>query len=143
MEASQPSQAPRARLISVGVFAAIGIVLGAVAVVAGSGNSSPSGLRVERQVLPGGGDGITVYVEDPSVNVADTANGRPNVELVCFDSRREVVVRATFPWPFSDTDGGVFEPHIHQTMRPQDADRVERCRLDGTKGPLEGRLGAS
>jgi hypothetical protein len=129
--------------VSVAVLAGIGLVLGAVALLAGGGSDAPSGLRVEREVLPGGGDGITVYVEDPAVNVADTARGRSSVELVCLDGSGKEVVRATQPWPFTDTDQGAFEPHVHQTMRPDDADRVVRCRLDGTKGPLQGRLGAS
>jgi hypothetical protein len=137
------SPASRGRLVSVAVFAAIGIVLGAVALIAGGGSDAPSGLRVAREALPGGGTGITVYVEDPGVNVASTANGRANVTLVCFDSAGAEVVRATHPWPFTDTDRGAFDPHVHQSMRPVEADRVARCRLHGTEGPLQGRLGAS
>jgi hypothetical protein len=136
------SQASRGRLVSVGVLGGVGLVLGAVALIAGGGSDAPSGLRVAREVLPGGGSGITVYVEDPGVNVAATAGGRASVELVCLDSRGREVVRETHPWPFTDTDQGAFDPHVHQTMRPADADRVERCRLNATEGPLQGRLGA-
>jgi hypothetical protein len=135
------SHATRGRLVSVAVLAVVGVVLGAVALLAGGEESS--GLRIARETLPGGSQGITVYVEDPGANVADTAGGRPNVELVCVDSRDREVVRATHPWPFTDTDDGVFDPHVHQTVRPQEAARIIRCRLDGTEGPLQGRLGAS
>ena len=140
--APEGGQASRARLVSVAVLGAVGIVLGGVALLAGGGDDSPSGLRVAREALPGGGQGITVYVEDPGANVAATARGRPSVELVCLDSRSREVVRATHPWPFTDTDQGVFDPHVHQSMRPEEAARVVRCRLDGTDGPLQGRLGA-
>jgi hypothetical protein len=128
--------------VSVAVLGALGVVLGAVALLAGGGDDAASGLRVAREALPDGGQGITVYVEDPGVNVAATAGGRANVALVCLDSRDREVVRATHPWPFTDTDNGVFDPHIHQSMRPEQADRIVRCRLDGTEGPLQGRLGA-
>jgi hypothetical protein len=97
---------------------------------------------VQREALPGGGQGITVYVDDPGANVEATARGRSTVELVCSDARGKVLVRATHPWPFTDTDQGAFDPHVHQTMGPEDADRVARCRLNGTEGPLTGRLGA-
>ncbi|HEX2233386.1 MAG TPA: hypothetical protein VHG69_08485 [Thermoleophilaceae bacterium] len=128
--------------MSVAVLGAVGLVLGAVALLAGGGSDEASGLRVARESLPGGSPGITVYVEDPGVNVASTAGGRPNVELVCLDARGRELVRATHPWPFTDTDQGVFDPHVHQSMRPEDADRIVRCRLEGTEGPLQGRLGA-
>jgi hypothetical protein len=104
-------------------------VLGIVALVSGGGDDAPAGLRVQREALPGGGEGITVYVDDPGANVIATTRGRPRVQLVCLDSRGEVVVRATHPWPFTDTDAGAFDPHVHQTMSPEDADRVARCRL--------------
>jgi hypothetical protein len=136
------SQAARGRIVSLVVLGAIGVVLGAVALLAGGGDDAPAGLRVAREALPGGSRGITVYVDDPGANVSATARNRPNVELVCFDSRGGEVVRATHPWPFTDTDQGDFDPHVHQTMRRQDADRVVRCRLNGTEGPLQGRLGA-
>jgi hypothetical protein len=127
--------------VSLAVLAGVGVVLGVVALASG-GDGAPAGLRVQREALPSGGQGITVYVDDPGVNVIATARGRHNVELVCLDSRGGVVVRATHPWPFTDTDQGAFDPHVHQSMRPEDADRVARCRLNGTKGPLQGRLGA-
>jgi hypothetical protein len=136
------SDARRARLVSVAVLAGVGGVLGVVALVSAGGDEAPAGLRVEREALPGGGQGITVYVDDPGANVKATARGRSKVELVCTDSGGKVLVRATHPWPFTDTDAGAFDPHVHQTMRPEDADRIASCRLNGTEGPLRGRLGA-
>jgi hypothetical protein len=127
--------------VSVAVLGGLGVVLGAVALLAGGGGGT-SGLRVAREALPDGGQGITVYVEDPGENVAATAGGRANVVLVCLDSRDRELLRVRHPWPFTDTDQGVFDPHIHQPMRPEQADRLVRCRLDGTEGPLQGRLGA-
>jgi hypothetical protein len=126
--------------VSVAVLAGVGVVFGVVALVSAGGDEAPAGLRVQREALPGGGQGITVYVDDPGANA--TARGQSTVELVCSDGRGEVLVRATHPWPFTDTDAGAFDPHVHQTMNPEDADRVARCRLNGTEGPLTGRLGA-
>jgi hypothetical protein len=52
-------------------------------------------------------------------------------------------VQAPFQWPFVQTDDGLTGPHVHQRTSSGDADRIVRCRLDGTKPVLEGRLGAA
>jgi hypothetical protein len=128
--------------VSLVVLAGVGVVLGVVALASGGGDGAPAGLRVQREALPSGGEGITVYVDDPGANVTATARGRHNVELVCVDSQGGVVLRATHPWPFTDTDQGAFDPHVHEPLSSREASQVSRCRLNGTEGPLEGRPGA-
>jgi hypothetical protein len=50
-----------------------------------------------------------------------------------------VVFRGEERWPFSDTDGGVFDPHVHVSVEPAALKKVARCRLRDTDPPLEGR----
>jgi hypothetical protein len=107
--------------------------------LAGSGGSddSPGGLKVElAPEVPG-----ELIVSVPaSNNVPDTASGRQVVTLECRDGDGRVVVRNRQPWPFTDTDGDTLNPHVHQFVEPRRARRIARCRLAGTKGPLEGRV---
>lgn len=140
MEAGQS----RGRLISVAVLGGLMVVLIVVALLAGGSDPADAGLRVQPEGEPGtAAPGITVYVNDPAANVPDTAAGRQRVVLVCLDSGSRPVVRSAHPWPFTDTDDGAFDPHVHQRVNSDQLARVVRCRLEGTDGPLEGRLGSS
>jgi hypothetical protein len=69
--------------------------------------------------------------------VPATADGRPTVELECLDADDRIVLKTVHPWPFTDTDQGIYDPHVHETMNAGDAKRIARCRLNGTEGPLE------
>ncbi len=84
--------------------------------------------------------GVDVYVEEADQNVPETARGKSTVMVECLDQAGRAVARAQQPWPFTDTDGGQLEPHVHVTLPPKESQRVRRCRLAGTKGPLEGTV---
>ena len=73
------------------------------------------------------------------MNELDTNNGRRNVGIECLDAGGSVVFRGRQRWPFSDTDGGVFDPHVHVFIDPAALEKVARCRLKDTDPPLEGR----
>jgi hypothetical protein len=133
----------RGRLISVAVLGGLMVVLIAVALLSGGGDPAEAGLRVQPEGEPGtAAPGITVYVNDPAANVPDTAAGKARVVLECLDSGGRQVVRAAHPWPFTDTDDGTFDPHVHQRVNSDQLGRLVSCRLEGTDGPLEGRLGS-
>jgi hypothetical protein len=136
------SAAPgRRRLVALGVLLVITVPLVVVAVVTGTGDSEGGGLRIERSTVAGAGTPqIVVYVDDLGLNVPATANDRPTVELVCLDARDRRVLKTVHPWPFTDTDQGLYDPHVHETVGAAEAKRITSCRLNGTDGPLEGAV---
>jgi hypothetical protein len=130
--------AARMRLAALAVLLAVLVPLVVIAVSSGGGaDGPPAGLQVER--TPGVPE-VIVYVEDPEVNRTDTAGGAVRVTLECLDRDGEVVWSSREPWPFTDTDRGTLDPHVHLAMAATVVDRVARCRLKDTDPPLEGRL---
>jgi hypothetical protein len=131
--------ASRTRLVALAVLLALSVPLVVIAVAGGgSGETAGTGLRVEPS--PQGLPLLVIYVEDAEVNRPDTNHGRRLVAIECLDDGGEVVFMKEKAWPFSDTDGGTLDPHVHLVVRPSAAIReIARCRLRGTDPPLEGR----
>ncbi len=102
-----------------------------------TGADSP--LRVEATEGPRGTE-IIVYVVDEQANTARTAAGRRKVELRCFDKDRGLIVGKPHRWPFTDTDNGLTDAHVHQRVSRAKASQVSRCELGGTRGPLSGEV---
>jgi hypothetical protein len=129
--------ASRTRLVALAVLLAISIPLTVIAVAgSGSDDSDSGGLRVEEaRGLPQ----LVIYLEDPADNEAATNRGRGQVAVECFDERDAVIYETRAAWPFSDTDGGKFDPHVHLSLDPDVLDRIARCRLKNTDPPLDGR----
>jgi hypothetical protein len=129
--------ATRTRLVALAVLLALAVPLVVIAAAgSGSGDDSESGgLRVERAK---GAPQVVIYLEDPAVNTPDTNRGRSSVSIECVDGGGAVVFTGKERWPFSDTDGGRFDPHVHVFVRPDRLDTIESCRLKGTDPPLEG-----
>jgi hypothetical protein len=96
-------------------------------------------LRVEGAEGPRGTE-LIVYVIDADSNAASVAGGKKRVTLRCFDRARKPIVEKAHPWPFTDTDQGVTDPHIHQRVPRSKVTDVSRCELEGTRGPLSGEL---
>ncbi len=92
-------------------------------------------LRVEATEGPKGTE-LIVYVLDQAVNTTETARGRKKVTLRCLDKAGRVLVRESQPWPFTDTDNGLTDAHVHQRVTRAKATQVSRCELVGTRGPL-------
>jgi hypothetical protein len=124
------------RVVAVIVLGLVSIPLVLVAVLSGSGGED-GGLTLERDQ-----QGLVVYVQDRALNKPATANGRTSVTLECLDSSDSVVFRRRTPWPLSDTDAGQLPSHSHQAISPDQLGAIARCRLAGTRGPLEGEVAA-
>ena len=129
--------AARTRLIALAVLLAISVPLGVIAAAGGgSDQGGRDGIRVEpsNRGLPE----IVVYLEDPAVNRPATTDGANRVSVECTDQAGAVVFTSSERWPFRDTDGGVFDPHVHVPVDPSVLGSVARCRLKGTDPELEG-----
>lgn len=108
----------------------------------GAGKTKPKAdapLRVEAAEGPRGTE-LIVYVIDEAANTPRSAGGRKKVELRCFDKARGVLVEEAHRWPFTDTDHGLTDAHVHQRVPRTKATQVSRCELEGTRGPLSGEL---
>jgi hypothetical protein len=130
--------ASRTRLVALAVLLAISVPL--VVIAAGGGGSEDTaedgGLRVEpsKQGLPE----VVLYLEDAAVNTPETTGGANEVRIACTDRGGAVVFRGAERWPFSDTDGGEFDPHVHVAVDPAVLGKISRCSLVGTDPPVEG-----
>jgi hypothetical protein len=123
------------------VLVAVAVPLVVLALASGGGEESDepdtASIKVERaRGLPE----IVVYVEDPDLNVPETARGRKRVTVECLNTADAVIYGRGYAWPFTDTDNGLLDPHVHLEMAPGQLDRVSRCRVTGTRPRLEGRL---
>jgi hypothetical protein len=127
--------ANRTKLVALAVFLAVLVPLVVIALAGGGSGDDAPGLRVERsQGIPE----IVIYLEDPEVNDPSTNSGRTRVRIECLDDGGAVVFRGAERWPFSDTDGGRFDPHAHVFVGPERLGRIDSCRFRGTDPPLEG-----
>ena len=88
------------------------------------------GIRIEPSNL--GVPEIVIYLEDPDLNTPETSGGAESVAIECMDRGGAVVFRGRENWPFSDTDGGIFDPHVHVRVDQAILGLIDRCRLKGT-----------
>jgi hypothetical protein len=129
--------ASRTRLIALAVLLAISVPLIVIAAAGGgSADSGPDGIRIEPSTR--GLPEIVIYLEDPDVNKPATADGAKRVTVECTDRSGDVVFTGRERWPFRDTDGGVFDPHVHVFVDPRLLGSIARCKLKGTDPLLEG-----
>jgi hypothetical protein len=135
-----PGDDARRKWLALAVLLALAVPLVAVAVITSGGGPPAGGLRIERGSGEEAVGSLTIYVEEPARNVPDAAGGRTNVRLECLDANDKVVRNSTHPWPFTDTDDGSLDPHVHERLPQVQANEVASCRLAGTEGPLEGRV---
>jgi hypothetical protein len=133
--------ASRTRLVALAVLLAVSVPLIVIAAAGGGSDDTDtrgSGLRIEPS--PEGLPILVIYLEDADVNKPDTNHGERTVAIECLDDSDEVVFTGEKGWPFRDTDGGLYNPHVHMVVRPAAAiEQIVRCRLRGTDPPLEGR----
>jgi hypothetical protein len=127
--------ANRTKLVALAVLLAVSVPLVAIAVAGGGSGDDAPGLRVERTQ---GTPEIVIYLEDPGVNDPRTNRGRTRVRIECLDKGGAVIFRGAERWPFSDTDGGRFDPHAHVFVGPERLERIDSCRFRGTDPQLEG-----
>jgi hypothetical protein len=62
------------------------------------------------------------------------------VSVECEDAGGRVLAQGNHPWPFTDTDGGTTDAHVHQRVPDAAAGAVTLCRLAGTDPELQGRI---
>jgi hypothetical protein len=130
--------ASRTRLVALAVLLAVSLPLVVIAVAGGgSDDGEAGGLRIVPS--PQGEPDVVIYLEDPEVNEPETNHGRASVTVECTDGDGGVAFSGRERWPFSDTDGGRFDPHVHVFMEAAQLERIARCRLKGTEPVLEGR----
>jgi hypothetical protein len=129
--------ASRTRLIALGVLLAISVPL---VVIAAAGGGSDDRVRDGIRVEPSnrGMPEIVIYLNDPDLNRPATTDGAPRVAIECTDQAGTVVFTGSERWPFRDTDGGVFDPHVHVPVDASVLGSVARCTLKGTDPELEG-----
>ena len=116
--------------------ALLALALGACS---GGGDGEKGKLRVERYTNAGGYLELIVSVEGIVTRKPGIATSARQVGVVCSDRSGRTTVSAREPWPFP-TEPGFGLPHIHQSATPQQIDQTVRCRLTGTRFPIQGEL---
>ena len=122
-----------------GVLAAVVLVPLAIWGVTSLAEEESDALVVE--TYPGPSRGmveLVVALPDEELNTTETTDGAPTVGVECVDAEGRVEFRVDHPFPFSDTDGGLEPPHVHQRVGSDQLAAIESCRLDGTTVELEG-----
>ena len=127
-DAAGGSSATRVRLVALAVLLGVGAVLAVgrswlevrteatARDCASSASPTADGLE------------LIVYVAEAD-NQPDVAGGRSSVRVECADAGGQVLFRGGHRWPFTDTDNGTTDPHIHQRIPASAADAVARYRL--------------
>lgn len=126
-------------LLAALVVVAVPLVVLALASGGGEEGEEPETASIKVERAPGFPE-IVVYVEDPELNTAETAGGRARVTVECVNTAGAVIYSQAYPWPFTETDDGLLDPHEHLEVDPGQVDSVSLCRLKGTTPRLEGRL---
>ncbi len=99
-------------LLAVLVAVAVPLVVLALASGGGEESDEPDTASIKVERAPGVPE-IVVYVEDPELNVAETAGGRERVTVECLNTADAVIYGRGYAWPFTDTDDGLLDPHVH------------------------------
>jgi hypothetical protein len=103
---------------------------------AASGGGAPD-LIVERWTADDGMPELLVSLGDKSLNTLQTTNGEKVVRVECVGRDGEVVLDVERRWPFRMNEPGYDYPHAHQAASKEQVQQADRCRLQGTRGPLE------
>ena len=141
-EASErPGSAARVRLVALVVLLGVGAVFALVAVMAGgSGSDEPESAPLRVELLPGvAGLEFVIFVSDKN-NRPEVADNRSTVRVECVDASGVVLAKSIRRWPFTDTDNGTTEAHVHQPIAADKIDQVARCRLVDTDPALQGPI---
>jgi hypothetical protein len=101
-----------------------------------SSGGDEKSLIVERSTNNNGSPELIVSLEE-DLNTLQTTNGRRAVSLECLDRDGEVILEAEQRWPFRTREKGYAYPHTHQRTTQGQRQRADRCRLKGTRVPLE------
>jgi hypothetical protein len=132
------SPSTKARLTTMAPVALLVLIIAIplVAWAAFSGDDDKS-LVVERSTSDAGKPELIVSLLEKELNTLDTTNGKRAVRIECLTSDGRVVLNARQKWPFRNRERGYDYPHTHQTATLEQRQRADRCRLRGTRVPLE------
>jgi hypothetical protein len=101
------------------------------------GDNDP--LTVERTFDVDGKPELLVALGDNDLNTLEVTGGKTEVRVECVGRDGKVVVAAPHRWPFVD-EVGFDTPHAHQPGSRDEVERVDRCRLLGTREQLEAEV---
>jgi hypothetical protein len=137
--ALDPSAARR-KLSRLGPRALVLVLITAPLVVwtaSAGGDDDP--LTVERTFDVDGKPELLVALGDEKLNTLAMTDGKRAVRVECVGRDGDVVVASPHRWPFVD-EVGFDAPHAHQPGSRDDVERVDRCRLLGTREQLEAEV---
>lgn len=137
--ALDPSAARR-KLSRLGPRALILVLITAPLVLwAASAGGDDDPLTVERTFDVDGKPELLVVLGDERLNTLAMTDGKRAVRVECVGRDGHVVVASSHRWPFVD-EVGFDAPHAHQPGSREDVERVNRCRLLGTREQFEAEV---
>jgi hypothetical protein len=137
--ALDPSGALR-KLKAVGPRGLIVVLIAAPLVawtVSAGGDDDP--LTVERMLDPDGKPELLLVLGDDDLNTLEMTGGHKKVRVHCMGRDGKVVVSSPHDWPFVEDDV-LEDPHAHQPGSRDEVQRVQRCRVVGTREQLEAEV---
>jgi hypothetical protein len=113
-------------------------VVAVVVVSGGSGGAQRPSLRIEAVNSPETGEPeLLVAVRGKAGRDASFATAPGGVGIACVDRAGRTTVTGRHAWPFTG-DPGLELPHVHQPASAAQVAATVRCRLIGTREPIEG-----
>jgi hypothetical protein len=103
---------------------------------ASSGGEEPD-LIVERWTADDGTPELLVSLGDVSLNTLQTTNGHKAVRMECVGRDGQLVLDVEQRWPLRMNEPGYDYPHTHHVATREQVQAADRCRLQGTRVPLE------
>ena len=132
------SPSTKARLKTVAPLAVLVLIIATPLVVwAGFSGGDEKSFVVERATSDSGKPQLIVSLVEEELNTLETTNGRRAVRLECLDDDGRVVLAARKKWPLRVGERGYDYPHTHQNTTLEQRQGADRCRLRGTRVPLE------
>ncbi len=130
----------RIRLVALVVLLGIGALLAVVAIATGGSDEPAKAAPLRVELFPGP-KGLEVVVYVPARhNRREVADNRSTVRIECTDGGGRVLAKGPHRWPFTDTDDGTTEAHVHLQVPEERVDDIERCRLADTDPALGGPI---
>jgi hypothetical protein len=132
------SPSTKAKLKTIAPLAVLVLIIATPLVVwAGFSGGDEQSFVVERAASDSGKPQLIVSLVEEELNTVETTNGRRAVRLECLDDDGRVVLATRKKWPFRAEERGYDYPHVHQTTTLEQRQRADRCRLRGTRVPLQ------
>jgi hypothetical protein len=134
---AQNPSAVRARLpTAVPILIISALIATPLVVWTASSGGDPKPLIVERGTASTGKPELLVSLTGKGMNTLRATGGRRSVRIRCVGRDGRMVVDGRQRWPFV-LERGYDYPHAHHLATREQVQRVDRCRLDGTRTRLE------